>query len=977
MKKHFLLSMCIGLMSLYASSQATLVEKVETQNGRLIIPYSRYQLPNGLTLLVSEDHSDPVTHINVTYHVGSARELPGKSGFAHFFEHMLFQGSKHVADEEHFKLIKQYGGDVNGNTTRDRTVYIETFPSNFTETALWMEADRMGCFLEAFTKKKFEVQRATVKNEKDQGQSGPYGFMQEVKEQNLFPTDHPYAWSTIGFVDDLDRVDSNDLKNFFLRWYGPNNACVIVSGDVNTAEVVKWVEKYYGSLNRCPEVRKQKVKQVVLTENKIKGFTDVNAYVPVVQTSFIGVPVGHDDEAPLDLLSYLLGGTRNSPMYKKFQDMEDPWALQASCTNNPMGGVNHELAGDFTFTLAGYPWSDMKKLQNMMQQTIDSFEWVNFNDEDLSRAKQNILSSYGSNLESVSYKASLLSTYWYLFDLKKKDGTSMNLQDDANRYANVTREDIMRVYKKYIKGKFSSTIVIDPPADDLSKDQIKALKYVSYNPNATYKNAVAEAEYLNLRYNPSTDNFDRGVKPTPGAPVAFKTPSIFRKTLANKLEILGTEFTETPMVSITMNMEGGSLLDGKTSPIGTSSFMSAMMNEGTALKTPKDLENELEKLGASISIGGGSTSTSISLYCPQDKLDAALVLLEEVMFKPRWDAKEFKKMKKDAKQNATNSLRSRGTGSRNVWRQLMWGNTAFGKSILASDMEKISLDDCKAYYNNYFVPNVTKVVVVSPFKSDEIYKKLAFLEKWGSKDIAIVKPVGFPQYGTAQIFGVNYDDAEQSDIILGFRALPYDMAGEFFKSNIMNFALGGNFNSRLNLNIREDKGWTYGIRSGYSASYKDLPGTYTVSAGIKARATDSAIKEIMTVLETYRNNGLNKEEFDFTKQAILASEALEYESQFQKSGFIMNLALRNLPEDYSQQQMTILNAITIDDLNKLAKNNLKTDQVIVVVSGDMLLLEKRLSELGYGKIQVLKADGTSKYKIIKASKKTKHDKNYK
>ncbi len=970
--------MCAGFMSLYASAQAVLLEKVEAQPGKLIIPYSKYQLPNGLTLLVSEDHSDPVTHLNVTYHVGSARELPGKSGFAHFFEHMLFQGSKHVADEEHFKLIKQYGGDVNGNTTRDRTVYIETFPSNFTETALWMEADRMGCFLEAFTKQKFEVQRSTVKNEKDQGQSQPYGFMQEVKDQNLYPNDHPYSWSTIGFTDDLDRVDSNDLKNFFLRWYGPNNACVIVVGDVNTDDVVKWVEKYYGSFTKCPEVKKQRVKPVVLTENKIKGYTDPNAYVPVFEMSYPGVPVGHEDEAALDMLAYLIGGTRNSVLYKKFLDMEDPWALQASATNNPMTAINHELAGDFTFTVAGYPWSDVKQLQNMLKNSIDSFEFVNFKDEDLSRAKNSILGTYGSGLEDASYKASLLSTYWYLFDLKKKDGSRLNLQDDADRYAAVTRDDIMRVYRKYVKGKFSSTIVIEPPADGLTKEELKALKYNSFNPNATYKNPVAEAEYLNLKYTPVVDNFDRGVRPTPGAPVAPKVPTIYRKKMSNNLEVLGTEFTETPMVSITMNMEGGNLLEGEDVPPGTAGFMAATLNNGTALKTPKELDDAMENLGASISFGSSGTSTSISLFCPQDKLDGAIALLEEMMFKPRWDEKEFKKMKKNAVQGARNSLRSRGTGARNVYRQLMWGsNNALGRYVGEAELEKITLEHCKTYYNKYFAPNMTKLVVVSPLKSEEVFAKLAFLDKWATKNVTITKPSGFPQFETTQLFGVEYDDADQSDILMGFRSMPYDMAGEFFKNNIMNFALGGNFNSRLNLDIREDKGWTYGIRSGYSANYKDLPGTYTVSAGIKAGATDSAIKEIMSELEKYRNQGLTKEEFEFTKAALLASEALEYESLGQKAGFIMGLAIRDLPVDYPQQQMAVLNAVTIDDLNKLAKNNLKTDEVIIVVSGDMLLLEERLNKLGYGKIQILKPNGSSKYKILKATKSSSHDKNYK
>lgn len=969
-----------GVSALAANAQAVLVEKVEAQPGKLIIPYERYQLPNGLTLIVSEDHSDPVTHLNVTYHVGSAREVPGRSGFAHFFEHMLFQGSQHVADEEHFKLIKQYGGEVNGNTTRDRTVYIETFPSNITETALWMEADRMGFLLEAFTKKKFEVQRSTVKNEKDQGQSRPYGFLFEVKDQNLYPNDHPYSWTTIGYVDDLDRVDSSDLRNFFLRWYGPNNACVIVSGDVNTKEVVGWVEKYFGSLNKCPEVKKQRVKPVQLTENVMKGYTDANAYVPLFYTTYPGAPVGHEDEAALDMLSYLLGGTRNSPLYKKLLDQEDPWALQANCSNNPMGPINHELAGEFSFTIVGYPWSKTAELRSMTQSVIDSFEWVNFSDEDLARAKTSFISQYQSGLEDVSNKADYLSTYWYLFNMKKPDGTPMNVEDDMARYSNLSREDVMRVYRKYLKGKFSSTIVIEPPAPDFDrsdKEALKRMKYVSNNPNVGYKNVVAEAEYKNLKYTPSKDNFDRNVRPTPKAPVAARVPAIYRQKLANKVEILGSEFTETPMVSISMNMEGGKLWEnGKDVPLGTASFMASAMNNGTATKTPKELDDAMEKIGASIGISARGSGISISLYCPQDKLDAALVILEDMMFHPRWDEKEFKKMRKNAAQNAKNNLNSRGVGASVVWSQLMYGETVFGKYVGEKQLEKITLQDCKAYYDKYFAPELTKVVVVGPLKAEEVYAKLAFLNNWQGKNLSIARPANFPQFETTQIFGVDYEDAEQSDIIMGFRSMPFDMAGEFFKSTIMNFALGGNFNSRLNLNIREDKGWTYGIRSGFSPGiYKDMPGSYTVSAGIKAEATDSAIREIMMELENYHEKGLTKEEFEFTKAALLASEALEYENQFQKSAFIMSLAIRDLPADYPEQQMKVLNAITIEELNQIAKNNLKPDEVVIVVAGDKLLLEKRLNELGYGKVQWLKSDGTSSYKIVKA-KKTSHDKNY-
>ena len=296
----------------------------------------------------------------------------------------------------------------------------------------------------------------------------------------------------------------------------------------------------------------------------------------------------------------------------------------------------------------------------------------------------------------------------------------------------------------------------------------------------------------------------------------------------------------------------------------------------------------------------------------------------------------------------------------------MNGDNALGTALLSDDYDKVSIENCKSYYAANYVPNLTKMVVVGPVTSNEIYAKFDFLNGWQKKNVVINKPAPATKMATPQIFGVKYNDAEQSDIFLGFKSQPYDYAGKFFQNNIMNFALAGNFNSRLNLNIREDKAWTYGIRGSYSPAYKDLPGNYTISAGVKARATDSAIVEIVDELIRYKNGGITDEEFNFTKSALIASESLEYESIDQKAGYILQMANRNLPMDFADQQLKVLQSITKEQINTLAKEELSLDNLTVVVAGDIIELQPKLDALGMGKIQMLEPTGAGKIKYMKA-----------
>ena len=394
-------------LSVVAFSQTKLIEKVTKNGSELIIPYEKYKLANGLTLVIHEDHSDPVIHVDVTYHVGSAREEIGKSGFAHFFEHIMFQGSDHVGDEQHFKIVTDAGGTLNGSTNRDRTNYYETVPSNQLEKMLWLEADRMGFLLDAVTQKKFEIQRSTVKNERGQNYDNrPYGLAGEIASKNLYPYGHPYSWLTIGYVEDLNRVDVNDLKNFFLRWYGPNNATLTIGGDVKPAEVVKLVEKYFGSIPSGPKVEPVKLAPVQFDQSRYVSYVYNYARTPQLRIVYPTVPQYHPDMAALACLSQVLGGgggggrggggggSRNSVFYQLI--IKEQKALQASANS----GMS-ELAGEFTVSITPYPGKSLKEMEELIKSALAEFEKRGVTDEDIEKFKGAYESGAINGLASV------------------------------------------------------------------------------------------------------------------------------------------------------------------------------------------------------------------------------------------------------------------------------------------------------------------------------------------------------------------------------------------------------------------------------------------------------------------------------------------------------------------------------------------------------------------------------------------------
>lgn len=917
-----------------ATNQPVLLEKVTAKPGELLIAYEKWRLPNGLTLFIHEDHSDPVAHIEVTYHVGSARESIGKSGFAHFFEHMMFQGSDNVADEEHFKIVQTAGGNMNGTTNHDRTNYFQTVPKNYMETALWLEADRMGFLLDAVTQKKFETQRATVKNEKDQRITNvPYGMRDEIKNTILYPPNHPYYWPTIGFVEDLNRVGVEDLKNFFMRWYGPNNASIVVAGDVNPAEVLKLTEKYFGSIPRGPEVRKQRVDPVRLADNVYANYGD-KVYLPLLQFTYPTVPAYHPDEAALDILGAVMGDGNNSIFYKNFVKSEK--ALQASTFHGV--GYGNELAGEFNIIVVSFPDGETD-VEAMVRKTLDEFDAAGIDDEALARAKAGIETQVMQSMQSVAGKASMISQMYYTLGDKK-----WNINDELTRYQKVTKEEVMRVFRQYIKGKYAAIVNIFPKSTNAASNK-EETKPVETSGQA----AKGELEYKGLSYKKPVDNFDRSKRPEVGPAPSPVVPAIYEDKFANGIKVLGTETSELPIVSLYFSIKGGNNAMNDQSKTGLAAITAEMMGQATQSYTSEQFEAELQKLGSSISFNAGRDNTFISVTSQKKNLDKTLALLEEKLLRPKFTAEDFKRIQKSVAQSINSSKFDAGDLAEKAYAKLIYG----AKSIMAEPVEgtfktvkSFTVKDVQAYYDKFYAPELTNLVIVGDVKQSEIMPKLQFLNKWNKKNTVIPNvTLAAPVVEKTQIYLVDKYKSSQSEIRVGYLALPYDYNGKYFKARVMNFPLSGNFNSRINQNIREDKGFTYGIYGGFSGG--DVAGPFTIGCGVRGTATDSAIKEIFYELNKYRSSGMSDDELDFAKKSLRSGDALRYETPFQKASFLSVIAERNLPKDYIDQQNKVLASLTEAELNQLANELLPTDKMVIVVVGDKEKIGEALSKLGY------------------------------
>lgn len=917
------------LPTLTEESGITLIESVTQDSGDNVIPYSKYKLDNGLTVILSPDHSDPLVHVDVTYHVGSAREDIGKSGFAHFFEHMMFQGSENVGDQEHFRLITEAGGTLNGTTNRDRTNYFETVPANELEKMLWLESDRMGFLIDAVSQKKFEIQRSTVKNERAQNYDNrPYGLMYERIGQALYPLNHPYSWQTIGYVEDLDRVDVNDLKAFFLRWYGPNNAVITIGGDIDSAQTLEWVKQYFGSIPRGPEVNDAEKQPALLTEDRFITLED-NIQQPLVMMAYPTLYRGAEDEAKIDMLASALGQGKNSILYQEL--VKTGKAVDA--------GAFHDCA-ELACTLYVYAMADsgekanLKNTYEQLQQVLNTFNKQGVTLEDITEIKGSVEAGAIFGLQSVQGKVSQLASNETFY------GDPNRLTTELAALRAVEPSEVMDVFKRYVYDQNSVVLSVVPKG----KNNLEAHQ-VNFTPP---QRALPEYQKISddeLQVRKGEDDFDRTVMPQPSLPVEPVSPTLYRSTLKNGIKVLGTVASETPTIEMNIVLPAGNryVAEGKE---GLADLTAALMQEDTQLHSVEQLEKELGTLGSSVSFDTGLYSTTISIASLTKNIDATLAIVEEMLFKPAMKEADFERLKKQSIEGLVYEQQKPAWLASQATRQVLFAGSSFARSSggTMASLQDITLEDVKQFYQQHYSPEGTNVVVVGDIEASSLTAKLTFLQSWQGSEPKMLAPQSLPTLKSQAIYLVDKPNAPQSVIRLARQGMRFDATGELFQTKLANFNLAGNFNSRINQNLREDKGYTYGA-GGYLSGTKEL-GSVVFYAQVRADVTGASVTEFLKELADYSKQGITDQELAFMRLAVGQQEALNYETPGQKAGLLSKMMTYSLDKDFIEQRNNIVATISKQEIDGLSTKWFEPSNYQIIVVGDVKTIKPQLESLG-------------------------------
>ncbi|WP_109298817.1 pitrilysin family protein [Aquimarina sp. AU474] len=901
------------------------------------VDFEKFTLDNGLQVIFHVDKSDPVVAVALTAHVGSAREKEGRTGFAHLFEHLLFLESENLGKGGLDKMSARIGGSgANGSTSRDRTNYYQTVPKDALEKMIWAEADKLGYFINTVTDPVLAKEKQVVKNEKRQSiDNRPYGHVSYVIDKNIYPKEHPYNWQVIGSLEDLQNATLQDVKDFYNRWYVPNNVTLTIAGDFDTEQAKAWVHKYFDEIKRGEDIPKLEKQTIVLNETKKLYYEDNFARLPQLTITWPTVYQYHPDSYALEVLANYLSEGKKAPFNRVL--VEDK-KLTSEVT---MFNFGTELAGDFQLIINGFGKVDLNDIDQGITEAFSKFETEGISQQDLDRIKAGQETAFYNRLSSVLGKGFQLAQY----EIFAGDPGFIN--KDVQNILAVTTEDIKRVYNQYIKGKhYVATSFVPIGQTDLVLKNSKLAEVVEEKiiegAEETFDAGII-ADYEN-----TPSSFDRSVEPEYGDTPVVKVPEVWEDKLSSGIEIYGIENDEVPLVQFRIDIRGGLLLE-KPELVGVSNLLAQLMTKGTKTKTTEELENAIESLGALININSGNENIMINGSTLSKNYDKTIALVQEMILEPRWDEKEFDLIKQSVISRIQQQSANPRSIANNAFAKITYGKDhIFSHNNLGTEtsVNSIRIDDLKNYYNTNIAPNVTKIHVVGDIASDKVKTSLTGLDKnWEQKEVKFPVLPSSIAPEQSKVYFYDVPGAKQSQIRFGYPALAATDAN-YYPAQIMNYRLGGGgFASQFTQQLREGKGYTYGIGSRFSGS--TIPGQFMIFSGVRSNVTYESSSLVKEILGDYGKN-YNDKDLEITKSSLIKSNARAFETPNSKLNMLRNISTFKFPKDYVTQREAIVKNMTIEEIKKLADTYLDPNKMIYLVVGDAKTQLKKLDQLGFG-----------------------------
>ena len=909
------LALALPLGTTHSQTRAAAGSAKSAESSIPDIPYKKFVLKNGLTLLVHEDHKAPIVAVNIWYHVGSKNEKVGKTGFAHLFEHLMFNGSENY-NEDYFKAVEPIGAtDLNGTTNEDRTNYFENVPVSALDRVLWLESDRMGHLVGAIDQAKLDEQRGVVQNEKRQGENQPYGKVWNNISENTYPSGHPYSWDVIGSMDDLNAASLDDVKEWFRTYYGPANATLVIAGDIDAEDIRKKVERYFGDIPSGPPVVVQDAWVAKMTGTHRQSMQD---RVPQARIYKVwNVPgYGTTAAANLGMAANVLGMGKTSRLYKRLV-YQDRIATSASAFIR-----NREIGGQFVVTATAQPGADLDSVEKALDEEVASFLAEGPTAKELALVKTAVRADFIRGMERIG-------GFGGKSDILAQGQVYLGDPDS---------------YKTLLRQMLSATpAAVKSDARAWLSDGVYVLAVHPFSQYATTPSDV-----------------DRKTLPAVGTPPEAPLPAAERLTLANGLKIVLAHRTAVPVVSLALVLDAGYAADASATP-GMASMTMSMLDEGTSRRSALQIGDELASLGADLSAGSGLDASTVSLSTLKDNLDPSLDLFADVILHPAFPAADLARVKKSTlariKQEKVQPV---GMALRVLPALLYDKGHAYAQPLTGSGTEEsvtaMTREDLARFHDGWFKPNHSTLVVVGDVTMAELKPKLerAFAG-WKPGDVPATNIATVKGPSKTEVYILDRPGADQSIIFGGALIAPKSDAQDL-AFDTFNNAFGGGFVSRINMNLREDKHWSYGVQSFAYDARGQRP--WIIYAPVQTDKTKESLQELVKELHDAGTvRPVTAEELEAAKGRQTLTLAGRWETGSAVSGALREIVTYDLPDDYYATYEKRVRALTTDDLAKAVSSYLAPTHEIWVIAGDRAKIEAGIRSLNLGDVQILDADG--------------------